>query len=61
MKRKGYTIPGFRPGATLAAPYLFKIFGEEQVLQLSFKFMGNAIQVLLHQYFPVNIFMSIAM
>jgi hypothetical protein len=44
VKSRGLSIAGFRAGATLAPPYLYKIFGEDKVNGLCGDLMAQDIQ-----------------
>lgn len=44
VKQRGYTAPGFRPGATLPSKYLFEMFGEDQVKGLCASLLAADIQ-----------------
>ena len=45
VKKKGYTVPGFRKGTNLPRPYLFQIFGEDKVKLFCANLLMNDIQV----------------
>ena len=45
VKKKGYTVPGFRPGVSLPRPYLFQIFGEDKVKLFCANLLAGDIQV----------------
>jgi hypothetical protein len=44
VKKKGYTVPGFRPGASLPRQYLFQIFGEDKVKLFCANLLAGDIQ-----------------
>jgi hypothetical protein len=46
VKKKGYTVPGFRPGVSLPRPYLYQIFGEDKVKLFCANLLAGDIQVI---------------